>query len=534
MNIYQIIFVFFVVLFLAISYIQGRNSRGLADFYNMEGSAGIWLIAGTYAATLVSAHGMVGLTGSAYANGPVGGMLVWGTFWAFFLTGLFMGPQIRRFGQVTVGDFLEARYESKFMRLLTTIVTLIGMGSFFVSQLVGSALIVEGVLGIPFNIMIPICVVIFAFIALMGGSRTVTITDTIMFAMICLFLGYIFSGFCIKTFGIQSYIELARSRPELYTATSGGKILWGTVLGWQFLWCFGNSSNPAIITRCYLAKDGRSILCAMMASLALIIPVVWCTHIAAAGVQSVNPNISNPSTTIIWASLNVVSPFIGALAVAGLFAAVLSTASTQILTLAFCLSRDIYERFFCPVTDKASEKKVLFATRLAIVGFAIYGCIAAWGNPGVIVQIGNFGSSVFACTFFPVLICGLRWKGATREGAICAILVGLFVDGILSLIPLFMGKGLAWSGYLPWNLHPVVWGFFASFAAMFIVSSMTKPTPGMQAIVDKCMTIPKDENATTPIGRVKVYAFGMITVAIVFYATAMWFASQIPNPVLGS
>lgn len=527
MTIYQGIFAFFLVIFISLSLYQGRKSRGLTDFYNMGGGASIWLIAGTYTATLVSALGMVGLTGSAYANGPVAGILVWGTFIAFPITGLFMGPQIRRFGQVTIGDFLEARYESKAMRIMTTGITLVGMGCFFVSQLVGSALIVEGILGIPYNYMIVLVVLVFVIIAWTGGSRTVTITDTIMFAMICLLLGFLFSTSILHSVGLDAFKELARTRPSYFTATSGGKIAWGTILGWQVLWCFGNASNPANLTRCYLAKDGRTVTCAMMASLALIIPVIWLTHVAASSIQTINPHIQNPSTTLIWASLNVAPPFIGALAISGLFAAVLSTASTQILTLALCLSRDIYERFYCPVTSHETEKKVLFMTRMAILFFAVYGIIAAWGNPTIIVQIGNFGSSVFACTFFPVLICGLRWRGATREGAIASFIVGFLVDGILSIVPLFMGKGLAWSGYLPWGLHPVVWGFVASFLAMFLVSSRTKTTQEMRYLVDKCMTITKEENIGTPIVTVKRYAFGMIACAVVFYAVAMWFAAEI-------
>lgn len=528
MTIYQIIFWSFLAIFIGISLFYGKQSRGLGDFYNMGGGAGIWLICGTYTATLVSAHGMVGLTGAAYANGPVAGILVWGTLFAFPITGLLIGAQLRRFGKVTIGDFLEARYESKFMRIMTTVITIIGMGCFFVSQLVGSALIVEGVLGIPYNYMVILTVIVFVVIAWSGGARTVTITDTIMFAMICLLLGFIFSGSICAHFGVDTFKSLAEKHPELYTATKGGEIAWGVILGWQILWCLGNASNPANLTRCYLAKDGRVVTCAMMAALTFIIPVIWLTHFAAAGVYSINPDISNPSTTIIWAALNVGSTFVGALAIAGLFAAVLSTASTQILTLALCLSRDIYERFYCPATTPEAEKKVLFVTRMAILLFAVYGVLAAWGNPTIIVQIGNFGSSVFACTFFPVLFCGLRYKWATREAAIASFIVGLAVDGILSLVPvIFMDKPLAWSGYLPWELHPVVWGVVASFAAMFIVSASTKPTETMKKLVDQCMTVDPKENSETPVRKVKQYAYSMLAAAIVFYGVALWFAKEV-------
>jgi hypothetical protein len=37
------------------------------------------------------------------------------------------------------------------------------------------------------------------------------------------------------------------------------------------------------------------------------------------------------------------------------------------------------------------------------------------------------------------------------------MLTGLILDAVLSIIPPFMGKTLAWSGYLPLGIHPVIW-----------------------------------------------------------------------------
>lgn len=527
MTIYQLIFALFALLFVGISFYQGRKSSSLGDFYVMEGKAGVWLVTGTYAATLVSALGMVGLTGTAYAQGPLVGILVWGTFLGFPITAFVLGPPLRRFGQVTVGDFLEARFESKTMRVLSTLVTLIGMGCFFVSQLVGSALITESILGIPFNYMVALAVFIFAVIAITGGSRSVTITDTIMAATILIFLGFIFSFAVMKGVTIEGYTALAQQRPAYFTAT-GGLVGWGTILGWQVLWAFGNASNPANITRCYLARDGRTVTCALMMTMALVCPVVWFTHVAASGVQIVNPDIQNASTVLIWAAMNVVTPVVGAFAIAGLFAAVLSTASTQILVLSFCISRDIYDRFMVKQDDPNRDAKVKLISRICIVGFAIYGMVAAWGRPTIIVQIGNFGTSVFACTFFPALLMGVAWKKCTREGAIAGVLAGLLVDGLLSLIPIFVyDKPLAWSGYLPWGIHPVLWGVAASFLTMYCVSLATKTTPAQDAVFAKCATIVESDHVMT-LDTVKKYTWFSMGIGAALFAWVCWFASKVP------
>ncbi len=528
MTVYQMIFAFFVLLFLGISIYQGRKPTTLNDFYVMEGKAGVWLITGTYAATLVSALGMVGLTGTAYASGPLVGILVWGTFLGFPITAFLLGPPLRRFGQVTVGDFLEARFDSKAMRILSTLVTLIGMGCFFVSQLVGSALITESVLGIPYNYMVPLAVAIFATIALTGGSRSVTITDTLMAAIIFVFLGFIFSFAIFKGVTIEGYTELARQRPAYFTARGEALVGWGTILGWQILWAFGNASNPANITRCYLAKDGRTVTCALMMTMALVCPVVWLTHTAASGVQIVNPGIENSSTVLIWAAMNVVKPVIGAFTIAGLFAAVLSTASTQILVLSFCISRDFYDRFIVKPDDPKRESKVMLMSRLCIVAFAVYGIIAAWGRPTIIVQIGNFGTSVFACTFFPALLLGVGWKKCTKEGAIAGVVAGIVVDGVLSLLPIFAyGKPLAWSGYLPLGIHPVLWAVAASFLVMYFVSLSTRTNEKQDAVFEKCHTIVEGEHVMS-LDTLKRFTWVAMAIGCLLFAWVLWFATKVP------
>lgn len=48
MNLYQGIFMLFLVIFISLSMYQAKQNRGLNDFYTMGGNAGIWLICGTY------------------------------------------------------------------------------------------------------------------------------------------------------------------------------------------------------------------------------------------------------------------------------------------------------------------------------------------------------------------------------------------------------------------------------------------------------------------------------------------------------
>lgn len=523
---FKIIFFCFIFVFLFVSVYLGRKSKGLSDFYVMGGTAGPWLIAGTYTATWVSAVGMVGITGAAYKSGPLMGILIWGAFTGFIISAFFIGPKLRRFGQVTLGDYFQARFDSPFIRILSSIVTLVGLGAYFISQLVGSAVITEGVLGIPFNIMLPLMVIVFAIIAITGGARSVTVTDTIMFAMVCVFIGMFFSPMILAKVGLENISAFAKSKPDFFTAT-GGVVGWGTIIGWQVLWGLGNAANPAAITRAYLAKDARTWTEAIMLALMITIPVVWLSHLAAGAVHVVKPDLANPSSVLVWAATDLVSPIVGALAIAGLFAAVLSTASTQILTLGFSLSRDIYETFFLKEAGAEAEKKLLKVARGSIALIAVLSVVVAWGRPTIVLLVGNFGSSVFAAAFFPVLIMGLWWSGCTRQGAVAAMLTGLILDALLSIIPLFMGQKLAWSGYLPFGIHPVIWSVIGAFIVLYAVSAATRPSESQLAIFHQCNSVNPEIELSTPKKSLVSFTYATATVGVSVLAFAVWFGSKV-------
>ena len=54
-----------------------------------------------------------------------------------------------------------------------------------------------------------------------------------------------------------------------------------------------------------------------------------------------NPNIDPVETVLIWAATNIVPSFLGALLVAGIVAAALSSASTFLSLVGFSVSRDL-------------------------------------------------------------------------------------------------------------------------------------------------------------------------------------------------
>lgn len=473
------IFFAFLVLYLFVTYVVSRRTT-VGDFYNMNGDANAFLVAGTYTATLLSAIGLIGMTAIAYRTSFVSGLLHW-SFFSYPLA-MLIGVKLRRFGQVTLGDFFGERFDSSFIRILNAVVTILALGAYFITQIIGSAAITEAILGIPYNVTVLIMVFVFTFIAIVGGTKSVTLTDTLMMVLIVVLLGYVFAPMVIAKVGLANYPLFAAENPNHFTATGGGTYTWGYLVGAQALWTFGNACNPASVTRAYLARDSRTWVKSMMITLVAVISFVWIFYMAAVGIRAVNPDLPN-NQVLTWASMNMVNPVIGAVAIAGLFAACLSTASTQILVLSLTIVRDLYERTLMagkPVEDK----KLLRYSRFFILVFAVLGVIVSIDNPSMIMAIGSFGGVLFASAYFPPLFFGVIWRRFNKKGAIASMLTGIGLTALFYLMALANGLPFGTVTHLPYGIHPVLYALAGSLLVAVLVTLVTSPNAKESAVFD--------------------------------------------------
>jgi cation/acetate symporter len=122
-----------------------------------------------------------------------------------------------------------------------------------------------------------------------------------------------------------------------------------------------------------------------------------------------------------------------ALVAAGALGAALSTAAGLLLVVAAGLSHDLAKSvLFRGLSDRAE----LWTARVAALGAA---AVAAFGlhPPGRVAEVVAYAFGLAASSFFPVMIAGIFWKRATREGAIASMIAGVVFTG----------------GYISWFKH---------------------------------------------------------------------------------
>lgn len=181
---------------------------------------------------------------------------------------------------------------------------------------------------------------------------------------------------------------------------------------------------------------------------------------------------------------------ISGLVAAGGLAAALSTADGLLLTIANALSHDVYYKM---VNPNASTKTRLTVAKVLLLIVAAAAASVAAQKPADILFLVGAAFSLAAAGFFPALVLGIFWKGASRLGAIVGMLAGIGVTfyymattqpwlrGIFNVTtPLADAK---W-----FEIEPISAGIFGipvGFALMIVLSLMSKaPDKETQDLVE--------------------------------------------------
>ncbi|MCA9417896.1 MAG: cation acetate symporter, partial [Candidatus Omnitrophica bacterium] len=175
------------------------------------------------------------------------------------------------------------------------------------------------------------------------------------------------------------------------------------------------------------------------------------------------------------------SPWVIALVAAGGLAAALSTAAGLLLVISSSIAHDIYFRLINPHADEAH--RVLVGRGMVILGLIVAGYFGAH-PPGFVGEVVAFAFGLAAASFFPIILLGIFYQRANREGAIAGMIVGLsftifYIVGTTAqkIIPgveaPFFGN---WCfGISPQGIGTV--GMLLNLIVCLVVSKLTPPPP---------------------------------------------------------
>ncbi|HSM92770.1 MAG TPA: sodium:solute symporter family protein [Anaeromyxobacteraceae bacterium] len=116
-----------------------------------------------------------------------------------------------------------------------------------------------------------------------------------------------------------------------------------------------------------------------------------------------------------------------ALVAAGALAAALGTAAGLVLVIAAAFSHDLVRGYLAP---RLSERAELGWARAAAFATVLAAALGALHPPAAVAQIVAWAFGFAASSFFPVIVLGIFWRRATREGAVAGMIAGMTVTAL--------------------------------------------------------------------------------------------------------
>ena len=176
---------------------------------------------------------------------------------------------------------------------------------------------------------------------------------------------------------------------------------------------------------------------------------------------------SNSETVIVKiagliSSHGIFPAIIAGLILAGILAATMSTADSQMLAAASSVSQNIVQDF---LKIKISEKKSLLVARLTIVAISLIGVFIARDPNSSVFGIVSFAWAGFGGAFGAVTLCALFWKRSNKWGA----LAGMIGGGVTVFVWKYVVRPLGGA----WNIYELLPAFIVSLVLIIVVSLVT-------------------------------------------------------------
>lgn len=159
---------------------------------------------------------------------------------------------------------------------------------------------------------------------------------------------------------------------------------------------------------------------------------------------------------------------IGALIVAAIIGAIMSTADSLLIAGTSHITNDIYVKLINPDAEK-DTRKLLMISRVCTLIIGLFALIMALTFEAII-DLLLYSYTLYAAGVFIPVVLGLYWRRGTAAGAIVGIIGGSLI-GVLVDVGVIDITGIAVIGEIP----PIVFGALLSLILYIGVSLITAP-----------------------------------------------------------
>lgn len=469
-------FVIYLAVVLAIGVVAWRRTENLADYILGGRRLGRWVTALSTQASAMSGWLLLGLPGFAYAAGGeavwmAGGLLV-GTYLNWKLVARRLREATANLDDsLTLPVFLERRFEdnSGLLRYISAAFILVFFTAYTASGLAAGGKLFEAVFGWPYAWAAAGGTLVVIGYTFLGGFLAVSWTDAIQGMLMWVALVVVAVAGVWLAGGPEGVAAAMREadpgRLSLWRSPGGeaiGFIGMASLIGWGL----GYFGQPHVMARFMAARSASDLPTSLRIAMTwIVVAMAAAVVVGWAGFALVSPPLTGADTEKVFIVLtaDLLPSVVAGVCLAGILAAIMSTADSQLLVASSAFTEDLFAHLG---GRQPSQRQLVWVGRCAVGVIAAVAFALAMDPDSRVLELVAYAWAGLGATFGPAVLLSLYWRRMSRAGALAGILVG----GVTVIVWSRLEGGL-------FDLYELVPGFTLSFAAI-VVGSLLMPPRG--------------------------------------------------------
>ena len=485
-----VVLVAYALMMVAVIFLTARKSLSLNEFLLGGRNVGPWMSALSSGASYFSAVIIIGYAGSTgwdagfsaiwagVGNALIGSLLAWAL----------LAKPTRRMGERlkvgTLPGFFEKRYQSKTLKILSSIVIFLFLLPYSASVYKGLGTMFQLSMGFDYTWCVIGIALLSAVYLFAGGYKATAVTDfiqgIIMLGGLVLIVFYIVKAAGGVGGGLAALGQAdigGEGFNSLLPPAGKGTWLWSNVL----LTSLGVLGMPQMIHKFFAIKDESAVKRATVISTVFALTVAGGAYFAGSFGRVILSKITDESGRTLASLINAgtmskdmimpamlvdqtvvkIPDILQGLFVVLLLSASVSTLTSLVLSSSSVLSIDLIGSL-CP---KMKPKTTTLLMRLFCVLFVVFSLVVNFCLQDTpIMSLMSLSWGTIAGAFLAPFLYGLLWKNVTKAGAFAGVVLGMLTS---LLPPLLTGD---------FSLAPVS-GAAAMLASLLIVPAVSLLTP---------------------------------------------------------
>jgi len=400
----------YIVLLIALGFFGSRRTQNNSDLFIGGRTLGPFVASMSYVASSASAWVLLGLSGMAYAFGISVIWVVPGLLLGHSFSWYWVAPRLQKLSHkhqlVTVTDLIaiDGSEKTKSSIKKFTAATIIFCFMFYIAAQLQAA---GGTFAITFDLPLSYSILIGGLVimcyTMVGGFWAVSLTDTLQGSLMILASVALPALALMEVGGVshfwQAYSEIATVEQLSLFGGNSGFVLLGFMVGSLSI---GVSvlGQPHLLARFMSLKTGKSVRPARMIALScFVVSFLGMVLLGLCGKIMVS-DLANREDIFFILTDDLMPAILGAIMIAAVLSAILSTADSQILVSASSIAHDL-------MGESDQMKSKLLISRVVIVVLCLLSVSIALFIPSDIFSRVLFAWNALGATIGPVVLMRL-------------------------------------------------------------------------------------------------------------------------------